>query len=101
MPIADAKFKRFNRANISKAPKKTGVYALYTERQLIYLGKASSPGVTIRGMLRRHLDGRQGPDTAKATHYKREPSANAKVRVQTLLREYMKENDRLPPCNLT
>jgi hypothetical protein len=100
MPIHDPKFKKFTPANVGKAPRKHGVYALYVEGKAIYIGRASQDGVTIRGMLRRHLTGLQGPATAAATHYKREPSARAKARTRELLREHVAAHRKLPRCNV-
>jgi hypothetical protein len=101
MPIHDAKLKKFTKTNVGKAPRKHGVYALYQKGTVIYIGRASQEGVTIRGMLRRHLEGRQGPATAAATHYKREPSQRAKARTRELLKEHVTAHAKLPRCNVS
>jgi hypothetical protein len=99
MPIHDAKPKKFNEKNVAKAPRKPGVYALYVKDELIFIGTASRPGVTIRGMLRKHMKGGKGPETAAATHYKREAGAKARIRLRELLREHVTKYRTLPRCN--
>ena len=99
MPIHDDTPKKFIERNVAKAPKKPGIYALYVKDELIFLGTASRPGVTIRGMLKRHMKGRKGPETAAATHYKREAGPRAKIRLRELLREHVAKHRSLPRCN--
>jgi hypothetical protein len=85
--------------NIDLSPDVHGVYALYYNEDLIYYGRASGEDVTIRSRLQSHLNGREGPCTQKATHYKREQSSHALARELELLQEFEKTFRKLPRCN--
>ncbi len=100
MPIDDAKYKKLTGDNVAKSPRRHGVYALYDRRHtLIYIGKASGEGVTIRAMLEAHLAGRGGVRTAGATLYKRETSTKPRARERDLLQEHREEHGALPRFN--
>jgi hypothetical protein len=95
MPISDRSFKRLTLENVNRAPRKRGVYALYVERTLVFLGHAGGAADTIRSRLRAHL--RAKP--AAGTRYKREPAPKPQERLQTLLREYVARHGSLPARN--
>lgn len=87
MPISDLKFKRLTAENVARAPRKPGVFALYADRTLVYLGSAVGPEQTLRSRLLQHVD--QGQATANgATRYKREATAEPEARLDTLLLEF-------------
>jgi hypothetical protein len=87
MPITDAKFKRLSADNVARAPRETGVFALYAHNTLVYLGSAVGPDQTIRSQLLEHVD--QGQAKASgATRYKRETTTEPQARLDTLLLEY-------------
>src|SRR5947209_4262068 len=96
MPISDRSYKKLNLDNVNRAPKKRGVYALYAESALIYLGQAEGKTDTIRARLRGHL----GSTPKAATRYKREPSPTPKARLKALLDEYVTAHGRLPKNNV-
>ena len=96
MSISDPKYKRLKLENVDRAPRKRGVYALYDDRTLIFLGKASGKADTIRSRLRSHL----GASPKGATRYKREPSAEPEARLETLLEEYSAAHGKLPRGNV-
>ncbi len=95
MPIADPKFKRLTPKNVDRAPLKRGVYALYADRTLVFLGQALGGGDTIRSRLRDHLSSKPQP----ATRYKREPSPTPKARLKKLLQEHVAAHGSLPTQN--
>ena len=96
MSIIDPKFKRLKLENVDHAPRKRGVYALYDDKNLIYLGKASGKADTIRSRLRSHLDA--SPEGA--TRYKREPAKEPDARLKSLLVEYSAAHGHLPRGNV-
>ena len=95
LSIADEKFKRLKVENVDRAPRKRGVYALYEDRTLIFLGKASGKADTIRSRLRSHL----GATPKGATRYKRELSSDPEARLASLLAEYTAANGAPPRGN--
>jgi hypothetical protein len=96
MAISDERFRRLNLRNVQRAPRKRGVYALYADRVLLYLGMAGGGEDTIRSRLRTHLGGQ----AHGATRYKREPSPEPQVRLQVLLDEYASRYGCLPAQNV-
>lgn len=97
MPIADKRFKAMNIENVNRAPRKRGVYALYANKTLVFLGHATGKEDTIRSRLRAHLAAT--PQTI--TQYKREPTATPETRLKGLLKEYFAAHGRLPQLNTT
>lgn len=95
LPIADEKFKRLKLENVDRAPRKRGVYALYEDRTLIFLGSASGKTETIRSRLRSHL----GTAPKGATRYKRELTSDPEARLASLLAEYTATNGSPPRGN--
>jgi hypothetical protein len=98
MPIGGDKY-TFNKDNVDRAPAQHGVYALYDGDALIYYGRASGEGVTIRSRLQSHLAGNEGSCTKKATSYRRETTESAKTREVALLEEFQRQYRTLPRCN--
>ena len=96
MPIADRKFKALTRTNVDRAPRRRGVYALYTvDKKLVFLGSAEGKADTIRSRLRAHLE----DPSASGTRYKREPAASPQARLKKLLQEHFAEYGKLPALN--
>lgn len=79
------------------APEEAGVYALWRDDELIFLGRASQ-GATIRARLTEHLGG-SCPCTQTATHYTWELSLQPATREAEVLREFQALFGRLPRCN--
>ena len=89
MPIHEPLY-RFTAAIVDGAPENAGVYALWQEAEMIYLGRAAS----IRAAL---LD---PPDcTRGASHYSWELSLQPAAREAELLEAFRKRHGRLPRCN--
>ena len=95
MSIADTRFRRLNLDNVNRAPRKRGVYALYADRTLLYIGVAAGGRDTIRRRLRTHL----GTDDKVATTYKRETTQTPEARVKALLEEHRAAHGGLPTQN--
>jgi hypothetical protein len=95
MPIADRTFKRLTLQNVNRSPKKRGVYALYEDKTLVFLGHAAGHADTIRSRLRAHLRGKP----KSLTRYKREPSKTPEARLKALLKEYLSAHGRPPTLN--
>ena len=94
MPIHEPLY-RFTAAIVEGAPENAGVYALWQEAEMIYLGHAAS----IKAALLGHLQ-RDPPDcTGGATHYSWELSLQPAVREADLLEAFRKRHGRLPRCN--
>jgi len=96
MPIEDRSFKRLTTENVDKAPRKRGVYAIYEDKKLVFLGHAAGEADTIRSRLRGHLRTAKKGTTPR---YKREPSKVPAVRLKQLLDEYVKAHGALPARN--
>lgn len=95
MPIG-GKMYSFSEENVNGAPDTAGVYALFLNQRLTYIGKSDS---SIRSRLQRHFAGLEGRCTQAATHYMREVTFFASLRERELLQEYVRLNGRLPACN--
>jgi hypothetical protein len=87
MPISGKRYK-FTKENVDKSPRKTGVFALYDGPTLIFIGRATDGGVTLRSALQDHQAGRGGPSTQQATHYRREETTASVSRELELLAEH-------------
>ncbi|MGH8669717.1 MAG: hypothetical protein ACREUN_05040 [Burkholderiales bacterium] len=97
MPIPGPRYK-YTRFIAEGAPETPGLYALWEQGELVYLGRAASDA-TIRERLLAHLDGQGCPCLAGATHYSWELSLEPATREVRLLREFRNEFGRLPRCN--
>jgi hypothetical protein len=95
MPIDDRAFKKLTLENVNRAPRKRGVYALYVEKAMVFLGHATGKTDTIRSRLRGHLRTK----VAAGTRYKRELAPNPRERLKVLLEEYVKAHGRPPAQN--
>jgi excinuclease UvrABC nuclease subunit len=95
MPIT-GDFYSFNKSNVDKSPAQSGVYALYRNKTLTYIGKASN---SVRSRLQDHYAGRDGQCTKSSTEYKRELTSSPATREKQLLQEYVQQNGKLPLCN--
>ena len=72
-----------------------GVYVLYKEEDVIYIGQTE----TIKDRLNDHFRGYDGPCTQQATSYCVEVTPDHKARQDELLIAYKAEYGKLPPCN--
>jgi hypothetical protein len=98
MPISGKRYK-FTKENVDKAPKKTGVFGLYDGDTLIFIGRATEEGATLRTLLQDHQAGRGGDSTQRATHYRREESTASLSREIELLAEHKASFGGQPRAN--
>lgn len=89
----------FSKENIDNAPESGGVYALYQNGALIYIGRSKGGTTSIRSRLQDHFAGRDGKCTQLSAQYRREPCTNPVSRECELLDEYKRSFGKLPRCN--
>jgi len=87
----------FNRRMLEGAPDELGVYGLFLEDELIYVGAAHA-GATIRTCLLLHQDGALGSCTMKATAYSWELTRQPGARSAEILAEYFRLTRKDPRC---
>src|SRR5262245_6003007 len=97
MPISGPRY-RFNSWQISGAAAETGVYALLSGEEVIYIGRALGLETTIRSRLLEHYTKRAAP--YDATHYCFEVTAHPALREAELLLEFEKAHARRPRWNV-
>jgi hypothetical protein len=96
VPIEEPKYK-LTRSLVGGAPEGTGIYALWEDDELIYIGRAN--GVGIKAALLRHLDNGYCPCTRRASHYSWELSLRPATREVEVLERFQARHRRLPRCN--
>jgi hypothetical protein len=97
MPIRKPKYK-LTRTMVEAAPHEQGLYALWEDDELIYLGLAAT-SATIRERLTEHLGRRLCPCAQKATYYSWELSLRPAAREVEILEEFFAQFGRMPRCN--
>lgn len=97
MPLKKPKYK-LTRAMVADAPDHQGLYALWENDELIYVGRASA-AATIRERLAAHFNRLHCPCTEKATHYSWELSLQPATREFEVLQEFLAQHGRMPRCN--
>lgn len=89
----------FTQEEVALAPAAPGVYFLYRNERLIYIGIAVH-GTGIRQELESHLQGIYGPGTQAATSFDYELTRDPVVVSEQYLRAHMSRHaGRLPSCN--
>jgi excinuclease UvrABC nuclease subunit len=94
VPIQDPLY-RFTPVIVHGAPENAGLYALWQDGEMIYVGRADS----IRERLLDHLQGKLSTCTRGATHYSWELSLRPVNREAEVLDAFRKRHGRLPRCN--
>ena len=89
----------FSGALIAAAPEEPGVYLLWQDGAVIYIGRAQGLGTTIRSRLIDHFSGREGACTRQTTHYSWELVRDPAVREAQLLEEHRAKFRQAPRCN--
>ena len=89
----------FSGALIAAAPEEAGVYLLWQDGAVIYIGRAQGGGTTIRSRLIDHFSGREGACTRATTHYSWELVREPAAREAQLLEEHRAKFQRPPRCN--
>jgi|SRR5438105_3183531 len=99
MPLRSPRWP-FTKAAIDNSPDDWGgVYALWREETLLYVGRAPDGERSIRAALLAHLAGERGSCTQGATHYGWELAQDPKQRAYELLQEHVAAHRAYPPCN--
>jgi excinuclease UvrABC nuclease subunit len=98
MPVPSELFP-FTARLIAGSPEEPGIYVLWEDGDVIYIGHAQGRGITIRSRLVDHFAGTLSPCTRRASHYSWEISLKPAPREQELIEEYRRANTRLPRCN--
>ena len=84
---------------IAGAPQEPGVYALWLENDVIFVGHAQGANASIRCCLLDHFSGARGPCTRRASHYSWAIAPQPVERERELLEDYRQRNSHLPHCN--
>src|SRR5688572_4244197 len=97
--VSNTKLFPFSGVLIAASPEEAGVYQLWQDGVVIYIGRAMGRGTTIRSRLIDHFSGREGPCTRQTTHYSWELPRDPAAREAELLREHQAAFQRPPRCN--
>lgn len=90
----------FTREGLDIAPRSPGIYGLFYEGQVIYVGStATDPARTIHASLSAHLHGAHGDCTASAMRYSWAITLSSAVEAAQILEEYETEHGCLPHCH--
>jgi excinuclease UvrABC nuclease subunit len=89
----------FTELMIRVAPNKPGVYTLFKDRKIVFIGCAEGHDTTIRTYLKDHLTGKNGKCTRRATEYSYEITPESTTRAEELLESYKRQFGKLPECN--
>lgn len=87
---------QFTQENVNLSPQSPGVYILFDDGEIIYIGSGT---LTIRERLQRHHNGLEGSCTQAATHYEREVVSNPRTRETQLIDAFVEKYGVLPRCN--
>ena len=89
----------FTASNVKKIPKKAGVYFLFCDSKLIYIGGSDGTRTSnIQSRLLAHLNGNDRCILA-ADKFSHKVSARGKDLEQKLLKQYKQDYGQLPRCN--
>jgi len=87
----------FNAATIGSAPELSGVFWLWADEELVFIGRATGHS-TIKSCLKDHCAGDYGECTQKATHYGWEVVTFPANREAELLEDFVREHKKRPRC---
>ena len=88
---------RFNSEEIQKVPEESGIYCLFQEQDLVYIGR-TAPRTTLKGELQHALKMAMADDML-ASDFTFEQTASPKTRASEELRSYYEAWGRLPLYN--
>ena len=89
----------FTELMIRVAPNKPGVYTLFKDRKIVFIGCAEGQDTTIRTCLKDHLTGKNGKCTQRTAKYSFEITSTPTTRAEELLESYKQQFGQLPECN--
>lgn len=89
----------FTRSNVELVPHVQGIYCLYADARLVYIGSTSLESTSLRTRLLRHLDGLAESGTEQATHFAIEVTDEPVEKRWLLLNAYFRNHGAAPPFN--
>lgn len=98
MPFSEKIFPA-NQTNLDSLPESPGVFTLYRDGTLIFIGYADGGSQTIKSQIMGHKEGREVPLTKQFDHYTREATPNVVVRYRELMQNYARKYHRWPKGN--
>ena len=87
------------RANLENLPELPGVFTLYRDGMLIFIGHADGGVRTIKSQIVDHKEGRRGACTQSFDHYTREVTTNVVCRYRELMEQHARKYRRWPKGN--
>jgi hypothetical protein len=98
MPMIKSPSLPFTASLIDAAPQTLGVYALWQDGAIVYLGKACAGGATIRTALAEHFNGERWA-SERATRCSWEIADDAERRYEELLKQFEITHGAAPRWN--
>jgi hypothetical protein len=89
---------RFIEDDIRNVPQETGIFSLFQESDLVYIGR-TAPSTNLRGELEHALRLLMADEDLQATHFTYEVTRSPKTRAAEELRSYFETWGRLPLYN--
>jgi hypothetical protein len=93
------KFFSASHANLDCLPEAPGVFTLYEDGRLIFIGHADGAKHTIKSRLMDHKAGREDARTQLFDHYTREVTPNVVLRYRELMVQFARKYHRWPEGN--
>ncbi len=98
MPFGEKLFPA-TRTNLDSLPESAGVFTLYKDGALIFIGYADGTSHTVKSRIMDHKEGREVPLTQLFDHYTREITPNVVVRYRELMQHYAQKYHQWPKGN--
>jgi len=89
---------RFNAEEIQKVPQESGIFTLFREQDLVYIGR-TAPRSTLKRELEHALRLSMADEEMEATHFSYELTKTPKTRATEELRSFYEMWGRLPLYN--
>ena len=99
MPLGEKLFCA-SKANLECAPDSAGVYVLYQDGRIIFIGRADGGSDTVKSRLADHKQGHDGPCSQLFTHYTREATMKVTARFNEIVERHERKFGMLPEGNL-
>ncbi len=87
------------RTNLDGLPEAPGVFTLYEDGRLTFIGYADGGSHTIKSRIMDHKEGHEDARTQLFDHYTREVTANVVLRYRELMVQYARKYHRWPEGN--
>ena len=98
MPFG-GKFFPATRANLKSLPEAPGVFTLYEDGRLIFIGYADGGSQTIKSQIMDHREGHEDARTQLFDRYTREVTNNVVLCYRELMVQYVRKYHRWPEGN--